>query len=440
MKRPIMVSLHMEFPGASTVDPFVESIDYPLFARIQRDPPTPTIDSVTDATQQALPPILENLPAASTVAVGVGSRGIASIEEITRTVVKALRTHGHTPIIIPAMGSHGGGTAEGQKALLAEFGITEDAIGCAIDARMDTTTIVDDPLTITVADSLLDADAVLPINRIKPHTGFSGRVESGLCKMLVVGFGKHAGAQQFHRQATVHGFDTVLSEGIEAISEHISVPGGIGIVENVHETTALIEPVLADAFIETEADLLEQARQLRPTLPATTIDLLVVDRIGKDIAGTGMDTTLIGRTDRVYDQPQQAPSIERIVVRGVTEASHGNVNGIGLADVIHQDVLEACDLAATYANVLTSGGLRNAALPLALPSDESVLSAAVRSLGSIPPDDLRIVWIQDTSQLSTFRLSETLVAACTTAPDEVIGWNRLRFDTGAAVFEPVRED
>lgn len=430
----------MEFPDAAAVDPFLDSVAYPPFARITQSPSTPTLDSVTDATVDAIQPIIDALPTNSAVAVGVGSRQIDAIDTITTAVVACLIDAGHSPVIVPAMGSHGGASADGQLTVLADLGITEARVGCPIDARMATRQIASDPFSVTVAESFLAVDAAIPINRIKPHTGFSGRVESGLCKMLVLGFGKHPGAQQFHHQATVHGFESVLFAAMEALMSETYVPGGIGIVENFVESVAHVEPVMADTFVETEASLLETARELRATFPVNEIDLLVVDQIGKDIAGTGMDTSLIGRTDRTYGEPTHDAAIERIVVRGVTDESHGNINGVGFADVIHHDVITACDLHATYANVLTSGGLRNGALPVVMPTDESALGAAVRSLGAIEQETLRIVWVQDTAQLATCRISDPLMTEIDDATTTVEGYDRLTFTNGAAHFEPLRED
>ena len=430
----------MEFPGQDAVTSFVDTIAYPPFAQVRYSPESPAIASVSAATKSACSTLITALPQESTVGVCVGSRGIDAIERIVRTVVEELTEAGHTPIILPAMGSHGGATASGQRALLAELGITENDSGCPIDASMETKALATDPFPVIMGERFLEMDAVIPINRIKPHTGFTGQVESGLCKMLAVGCGKHRGAQQFHRLAAVHGFEPVLRNAIAEITSTVFVPGGIGIVENWYDDVAMIEPVPGDSLIEEEATLLAHARELKATLPTDSLDMLVIDEIGKDIAGTGMDTTLIGRSDRVYDGPTSDTSIERIVVRGLSPGSHGNVNGVGLADVVHRDVLEDADLTATYANVLTSGALRNGALPVVMPTDASALAAAVRSLGDIDPASLRIAWIQNTANLASLHLSQAVVDSLDDPALTIDAWEALHFAEGEAYFEARRED
>ncbi|MEM4781249.1 MAG: DUF362 domain-containing protein [Halalkalicoccus sp.] len=428
----------MEFPGAETIEATLDPVDFPRFATVEYDPPTPEIDDVKRATRDALSDLpLSDLPAGATVAVGVGSRGIHALLPVVRTVVGELAERGLDPVTVPAMGSHGGATAAGQREVLAGLGITAESVGCRIDARMDADrvgTAGDEP--VYVARSAREADAVLVINRVKPHTNFTGGIESGLCKMLAVGLGKHRGARAVHRDALSRGYVPAITDALDAVREEVSLLGGVAIVENAADRTALIEGVPARALPERETELLERAREYMPTLPFSELDVLVVDEIGKDVSGTGMDTNVVGRYEVLNAENPDVPSIDRIVVRGLTEATHGNGQGIGLADLTTTSVLDALDLDQVYTNALTSGSLSRARLPVALPTDELALTAAVSSIGSYEPGTVRIAWIRDTGQLAEFRVSEALA----TEPIEhlsVTGAERLVFEKGRPSFESV---
>lgn len=429
----------MRFPDRDEIFSFLEPVEFPRFARVSYDPATPHVDDVRDATGAAVTELPLDLPEGARIAVAVGSRGIHDIAAITDTVVDRLQARGYDPVIVPAMGSHGGATPDGQRAVLAELGITPERLGCPIDARMDTavvgrTRVDGDGFDVHLARAALEADAILPINRIKPHTAFSDRIESGVCKLVVVGLGKQGGARVVHRQATRHGFEPIIAAALRVIRHAVTLPGGIGIVENFYDRTARVASVPGDRLIEAEASLLELARQSLATIPFDAIDLLVVDEIGKDVSGTGMDTNVIGRTETLAGAPRDAPEISRIYVRGLTDGTHGNANGVGLADLVHRDVIPVLDLEATYANVLTSGLLGNAALPPVMPDDETALTAAVGSLGAIDPADLRIVWITQTGTLDAFRISSELTRGSTPSDMTIDGWDRLDFEDGQATF------
>lgn len=425
----------MQFPDRGAITPLLEDVTVPPIARVSYDPPTPAVEQVPKATQSALGDLNLALTGGEQIGIAVGSRGIHDIVPVVETVVSSLREQGAEPVLIPAMGSHGGATAEGQQAVLAELGLTEEQVGCPIDDRMTTSVIAQasiggQTLDVHVANAAIEADAVIPINRVKPHTSFSGRIESGLCKMVVVGLGKQPGARVFHRHGTTHGFVTVLERLYAEIRRAIDLPGGIGIVENAADRTARIVGIPGSSLIEREAAVLEQARSHLATLPFGETHLLIVDRIGKDISGTGMDTNVIGRMGRGAERAPTAPAIERIYARSLTEDSNGNGNGVGFADVIHRDLAEALDLQATYANALTSGNPEKAALPLVVPTDEQALQALVASLGAVPPDELRVAWIRDTSDLSTMWLSEPLFAEVTDPAVRLESWTDLAFADG----------
>ena len=431
----------MEFPDAETVDAALPEVTFPTFARVSYDPETPALDDVRGRTRDAVASLpLSGVPGGGTVAVGLGSRGIHDIRPIAETVITALSAAGYEPVVIPAMGSHGGSTAEGQRRTLAALGLTEDALGCSVDARMDTVVVgtTDRGHEVPVATAALDADGIVVVNRVKPHTNFSGRVESGLSKMLTVGLGKRAGARSFHEAALTHGYVDTIERALGVVRDNAPVTGGVAVVENFYDRTAHVEGIPAADLPDAEADLLERAEEYLPTLPFDDLDALVVEEVGKDVSGSGMDTNVIGRYGVVNASDPTTPDIDRIVALGLTDATHGNGHGIGLADVTTADVATELDLDQMYTNALTSGSLSRSSVPVVLPSDRHALRAAVATAGRYDPDDARIAWVRDTAHLSSFRVSEALL-------DEVDDTvtverrERLTFDDGDAGFEPVDE-
>ncbi|WP_254546818.1 DUF362 domain-containing protein [Halomarina pelagica] len=427
----------MEFPDADTAEAALPDVAFPSFHEVRYDPPAPTLDDVGAAARRELDALpLEGLDAGATVAVGLGSRGITDVVPVARAVVAELRARALEPIVVPAMGSHGGATAEGQRRTLAGIGLTEESLGCPIDPRMDTEHLGTSAVGGEVHHSTaaLDADAVLVINRVKAHTNFDGRFESGLCKMLTVGLGKQVGAKEFHETALVEGYEAAIEAALDVVTEHSPVVGGVAIVENFFDETALVEGVPVSALPDRETGLLERAYEYMPTLPYDELDVLVVDEIGKDVSGAGMDTNVIGRYRVLNADEPESPDVKRIVVRGLTEATHGNGNGIGLADVTTAAAVEELDLHQVYTNALTSGSLSKARLPVVLPNDRLALLAAVSTIGPYDPETVRIAWIRDTSHLSSFRVSAALAAE---EPDhvEVVGPAPLSFPGGSAQFD-----
>lgn len=426
----------MHFPAVEDIEHALDPVDLPSLARVSYTPRAPEVDDVPARTEDALDALGIDLDAGATVALGVGSRGIADIEPITRTVVTRLQEDGYEPIIVPAMGSHGGGTPAGQRDVLAELGILPTRVGCRIDDRIDTNrigraSIAGSVLEVPFATAATEADAVIPINRVAPHTSFDGSIESGLCKMLSVGFGKRAGARQVHRYGLTHGFEPYLEAVLPVILSEVYVPGGIAIVENAAERTADVVGVPGESLPDAERELLARARELSPTLPFDAIDLLIVDAIGKDVSGTGMDPNVIGRRLDGSAPPPHAPTVDRIYVRSLTERTRGNANGVGFADAVHRDVATAIDVEATYVNVLTSGYPRKAALPMVMPTDEQAIRALIGSLGAIESDRLRLAWIPNTSELSTMRISPALFEATDDPAIAVAGWEDVHFTEGA---------
>jgi hypothetical protein len=274
------------------------------------------------------------------------------------------------------------------------------------------------------------------INRVKPHTNFQGEIESGLCKMATIGLGKRTGASLVHDAATDHGYVDAIEDTLAVIHEAVPFLGGVAIVENFYDRAARIEGVSAADLPDAEATLLAEARELMATLPYEKLDALIVDRIGKDVSGTGMDTNVVGRTRVLGGTEPDAPDIDRVVVRGLTEETHGNGHGIGLADLTTVDVVEELDLDAMYTNALTSGSLQRDGLPMAMPTEELALRAALTTAGAYVPETARIAWIRDTLRLSEFRVSEALAAE---DHDHVETGSRYRlvFDGGTPTFEPL---
>jgi hypothetical protein len=356
---------------------------------------------------------LADVPEGGEVAIGAGSRGIANIPTIVRGVVSELRERGYEPFVFPAMGSHGGATAQGQREMLESIGITEDTIGCEIHATMETTVVGVTPsrgVEVHADTNAAAADAIVPINRVKPHTDFQGNVESGLSKMLVIGMGKQRGAKTAHEWAMDWSFRNMLPEIASLLIEELPVVGGVAIVEDEHDDTTIIEGVPPEGFLDREAELLAKAYDHLPTIPFDEVDILVIDRMGKDISGAGMDTNVIGRLVFGPEPAPEKPDIGRIFVRDLTEASHGNAVGIGSADFIHANLFEATDLSDTLVNALTASTPRGARIPPAVETDRAGLLACLSTIGVSALKAVRIVRIRDTMRLGRVAVSPALIA------------------------------
>ncbi|HYE05187.1 MAG TPA: hypothetical protein VEL07_06630 [Planctomycetota bacterium] len=367
--------------------------------------------------------IAGRIRAGQRVAVAVGSRGIAELPTLVATAVAELKRLGAIPFIVPAMGSHGGATADGQRGVLASLGVTEASAGAPIRSAMEVTTLGrlrwdgaaytrDDvgggiPICVDAA-AWSEADIVIPIARIKPHTGFRGPVESGLCKMLAIGLAKHIGCAGLHRQGYAR-FAALIPAAAAVVLESGRVPFSLAVVEDAHDRTALVEAVPAESTPAREAELLTSARTMLPRILLPRVDVLVVERIGKDVSGVGMDANVIGRSELGRLAGFDGPDIGRIVVLGLTEATHGNAAGIGFADIITQAAFDAVDRRTTWTNVLTSGSLNGGKIPLAMPSEREAILAAASCVPGVDARDARIVRIRDTLRLDHLAVSENLL-------------------------------
>lgn len=357
--------------------------------------------------------------AGKTVAVAVGSRGIASLDKITGAVIAWLKQHSALPFIVPSMGSHGGATAEGQAAVLERFGITAQSMACPIRSDMSVVELSQaaQGFPVYFDQQAASADCVLLINRIKPHTRFAGDIESGLMKMMLIGLGKKRGAEIYHQAIVQHSFDTIVRSVAAEVIQQCNVLGGLAILENAYEETAQLVGVAAGEIERREPELLRQVKLWMPKLPFEQAELLIVDRIGKDISGTGMDTNIIGR--KRYDHAAldgDSPNIHHIYVRGLTPATHGNASGIGLAELCHQNVVNEIDLEATRTNCITAGHITGAMLPVDFPNDKAAFHVGCQLAGLIPPEDVSAMWIRDTLSLAEVECSEHFYARALSEP------------------------
>ncbi len=343
------------------------------------------------------------------VAITAGSRGIANIRVITKAVVDHMKRLGAKPFIVPAMGSHGGGTAEGQRQVLNSYGITEDYCGCPIRSSMETVVVCQtaEGFDVHFDRHAFEADHVLVCNRIKPHTGFVGDIESGLMKMMLIGLGKHEGAKIYHRAIQDHSFGQIVRSVAGRVLESCRVAGGLAIVENPYDQTAHLEAVAPANFETREKELLVMAKRLLPRLPFEQIDLLIIDEIGKNISGTGMDTNVVGRKFHEHRAAKnEFPKIKRIMVRGLTEATHGNASGIGLVEFVTSRALAQTDMRKTRINCITAGHVSAAMIPIDLPTDRETIETALTTLGLVSPAETKIIWIRNTLDLGEVECSQ----------------------------------
>ncbi len=345
------------------------------------------------------------------VAITIGSRGVRNIALIARTLVEALCEAGARPFIFPAMGSHGGGTAEGQARVLEHYGITAETIGCPVLSGMATVQIGQsrEGIPVYLDKYAADADHVVAVNRIKAHTEFKGEVESGIMKMLLIGMGKQEGARLYHKAFADYGFDRLVESLAQVAIEKAKVLFALATIENAYEETALIRGLLPHEILASERILLRKAKELAPRLPFDELDVLIVDEMGKNISGAGMDTNVIGRFYNLVAREPEKPRIKRIFVRDLTLESMGNATGIGLADFVHRGVTDKMDLRATVTNCLTAGNPEKARVPIICQSDREGVDFCLGTIGLTPPEDARLIRIRNTLRLAEVDLSRALM-------------------------------
>ena len=389
-------------------------LSYPPLVRIRQTFNRPRIDDLEAAVIQELDSCGISIPVGGEIAIAVGSRGIANLALIVRTVCAWVRTKGGKPFIVPAMGSHGGGTAEGQKKVLEGYGIQEAYTKAAIRASMEVVELDSTGLPVPVYFDrhAHGAAGTIVINRIKVHTDFHGPYESGLMKLIVIGLGKHAQALAIHRYGTM-GLREFIPKVAQASLAQGNILLGLGVVENAYDETQLIQAIPAAEIPDREPILLDIARRSMPTFPLDTFDILVLDRFGKDISGAGLDTNIIGRW-MIYNEPEpESPRIKIIILGDLTPASHGNAVGLGLADIMVRRAYEKIDWQATYENLFTSSFLYRGRTPVVVDSDRDGMRYALRGSNVIDPTQVQIIRVQDTLHLSELLVSPAVLQRIT---------------------------
>lgn len=397
--------------------------DLPELYWVRQDLSGPTVDDPAARTAESLADLdlATRVTPGDTVAVGVGSRGIADLVPVVTATVAHLRSIGLEPFVVPAMGSHGGGTADGQAALLGRYGVTEVAVGAPIRASMDTVELCTTALGFPVhLDRLAhEADHLVVVNRVKPHTMFHGAVQSGLTKMLLIGLGKRAGAGLYHRAEFDHEWPAIVDTVAPEVLARVNLLAGVAVVENAADRTAHVEAVAADQILDREPELLAMAQSLLPRVPFDDVDVLLIDRIGKDISGSGFDTNAVGRKTG-FHQLTDPPRVRTIIVRGLTEATGGNALGVGLAELCRTRVIDAMDYDATWVNAITSGDLPAGMLPVHFPTDLELLRACSSRSGLRDLATCRLAWIRDTLDLGIVGCSAALVDDARTRGLEIL--------------------
>ncbi len=390
--------------------------ELPRWARVRQELESTHVADVATAiaAEFARPEIRATIHPGNRVALTAGSRGIDRIAAVIAAGVAEVRNLGADPFIVPAMGSHGGATAEGQLSLLAHYGITPDLMGCPIRASMETVHLGDVEGDVPVYFDRIahqEADVVIPIARVKPHTDFHGPIESGLMKMIAIGLGKQKGADTFHSRS-FDAFHHLIPAVAQFSLTHVNMPFGLALVENGHGKLGLIEAISAARIWDREQDLLRVSRAWMGRLLGERIDLLLIDAIGKDISGDGADPNVINRD--ISGELRKAeitpkPWVQRIVIRDLTDDTEGNATGIGLGDVVLRRAFEKMDPVATYMNAVTAKYPNGAYIPMILDNDRQAIFVALGSAFMTKPDTARIARIKNTKDVEEFWASEPLL-------------------------------
>ena len=398
--------MQAENPIYEEIREVLRSVELPDVALVgQRIDTPPALASIRESVCEALGAV--ELPSGS-VAIGVGSRGVAGIGEIVAALVEVLKEAGAEPFVVPAMGSHGASTAEGQAEVLTHLGVGEESIGCPVRATMEAVGIGETPSGVAVFmdRNAYEANSVVVVNRVKPHTAFRGTVESGPTKMLAIGLGKQRGAHSIHSAGWERIHETIPEAARVAVASG-KVAFGLATVENADEEPCKIVAIPAKELEQAEAPLLEEAKKNLARLPFDEIDVLVVDEIGKNISGDGADPNVTGRYPTTA--ASGGPSVERMVFLGLTEETGGNANGLGMADVVTERLTSAVDRPATYMNALTSTTPAPVKTPMVMPTDEMAVAAALTMCAGVQPRDARLVRIENTLKLGRIWVSEALL-------------------------------
>ena len=404
------------FPGTSPMP------SYPQVFRVQQSFERPRVEDIPATVEEQLSrlELSRTIRPGQSVAITAGSRGIANIHLVIKAIVAHCQRLGAQPFIVPAMGSHGGGTAEGQRQIIEGYGITEEFCKCPIRASMETVVVCTaaEGFPVHFDKHAFGADHVIVCGRVKPHTGFVGDIESGLMKMMLIGLGKHAGAKIYHRAILDYSFGQIVRSVAREVLAKCRIAAGVAIVENSYDETAKIEAVAPGQFEEREQQLLIMAKKWIPRLPFAAADILLIDEIGKNISGTGMDTNVVGRKfldHRAADH--ETPKVRNIVIRSLTEETHGNATGIGLAEFCLSRVVEQMDVHVTRTNCLTGGHAVGAMIPVHFPTDREVLDAVLPIIGLTEPPNAKLMWIHNTLKVAEVECSTAYLAEARSRSD-----------------------
>jgi hypothetical protein len=389
------------------------------------------------AAQFQRPEVRAKIKPGMTIAVGCGSRGIANIADSARQVVAELKALGAKPFVFPAMGSHGGATAEGQREVLEGYGITEEFVGCPIHSQMEVVELgkLDGGMPIYMDKLAAAADGVVVICRVKPHTNFRAPIESGIVKMLTIGMGKIIGATELHTQG-MDMFGELLPAAAKLIMSQKNILLGVAMIENAADETAMIEAVPAEQIFTREPELQAKAKEFMARLQFDEIDVLVVEKIGKNISGSGMDPNITGRNARFIEWNMK-PFVKKIAVLGLTPETHGNATGVGSADVITMRLYKEIDIGKTYANIITSTYLDGGAIPIIMNTDHDAIRLAVKTVVRVKPEDTKIVRIANTLEVLDIQVSEPMLPFIKANPSmfEIVGEpEAFKFDAKGTLY------
>jgi hypothetical protein len=433
-------------PAGELSDPPTPAAPFALFTRgplpewalVRQRIDATEVTDVRRAVRDALEPVVAGIVPGTRVCLAVGSRGIDRLDQVVSACVERIREAGAAVFIIPAMGSHGGATAEGQLRVLAAYGITPQAMGCEIRATMETVELGEVRPGVPMhldRNAAEGADVILPINRVKPHTDFTGEIESGLCKMIAIGLGKQRGADSLHRQGFA-AFAELVPEAAVFTMARAPIPWGLALVENGHARLSRVEAVAAARIPERERELLRIARDRMARLPVDALDVLVLDRIGKDVSGLGMDSNVVGRY--YGGHTGLPPRIQRIVVRGLTEETEGNAVGVGMADVVLRRLVGGMDARTTYMNCITAKTPEGARIALTVDTDREALGVSLACCVRVTAETARIIRARDTKHLENLYVSAPLLTELdrrgvveVIEPPHPIG-----FDAGGMLVDP----
>jgi len=363
------------------------------------------------------------------IGITVGSRGIDNLQFIIRTVIEEVKKRKGRPFILPAMGSHGNANIEGQKQVLRSYGITEESMGVPIQATMDVVELgrLKNGLPVYFDKYAFQADGIIVVNRVKVHTVFKAKIESGLHKMLAVGLGNHQGASTIHCLGPKYIPDNVV-KAAKIILKKAPIICGLGILENAYDEVKKVVAALPGDFMQVEQELLKECKEIMPTLPVKDIDVLIIEEMGKDISGAGLDTNVVGGVKAYAKGDYDPPKIDKMVVLDLTKPSHGNAIGISIADIITKRLYDKIDFDATYKNVITCGYLDRAKIPVVLKTDKEAIEVALNTIFTLPGTKPRVILIRNTLKLDEMFVSENIWEKIKKNISTIGNWEKLAFD------------